>query len=268
MDTQITIKEKSINSVKHHLHIYLSALLLLFSVSGFAFSAQDSLLKAQEKYEQEAYNEAIQTYESLIKEGYVSEDLYYNIANAFFKNNQLAQAILYYERCLKQNPNHEDALFNLNIANLQQADKLTVIPDFFIYTWINNLISFFTSDSWAYLSIAFIILVFVGLYFYLFSTSIKIKKTAFVLGIVFFIFFAATAMFSYQLKTIQTSKNTAIIFRPSLVVKSTPKDNGTDLFVIHEGLKVKIEDEYTLWVKIILSNGNEGWVKKTDIAII
>jgi SH3-like domain-containing protein len=52
------------------------------------------------------------------------------------------------------------------------------------------------------------------------------------------------------------------------VVKSTPDDSGTDLFVIHQGLKVKVIDKVRDWVRVELEDGNDGWIKSENLQII
>jgi SH3-like domain-containing protein len=48
-------------------------------------------------------------------------------------------------------------------------------------------------------------------------------------------------------------------------VKSTPAEKGSDLFVIHSGLKVSITDHLNEWVEIRLPNGEKGWVLLSQI---
>lgn len=240
----------------------------IFSFQSYGISVQDSVSKAEQAYQDESYGEVITIYENILAEGFSSPELHYNLGNAYFKYNDFSKAVLHYEKCLKADPNHDDAKFNLNIAKLQQSDKIKEIPDFFMLIWYNDFISILTSNAWAYISIGLFLIVLILMYFYFFTSSRKTKKFSFIGITVFLIFFLSTATFSYSLMKLQTSTNNAIIMTPSLTVKSTPGENGKNLFVIHEGLKVKIEDDFNDWVKIKISNGNEGWVRKSDLAVI
>jgi SH3-like domain-containing protein len=60
----------------------------------------------------------------------------------------------------------------------------------------------------------------------------------------------------------------AIIFTSQISVKSSPDNSGTDLFVIHEGTKVSVEDEVGEWLEIKLSDGNKGWIPANSLEII
>ena len=54
---------------------------------------------------------------------------------------------------------------------------------------------------------------------------------------------------------------TGIIVEQVVTVKSSPEPNSTDAFVIHEGLKVNLEDKLDTWVKIRLADGKVGWIE-------
>ena len=61
----------------------------------------------------------------------------------------------------------------------------------------------------------------------------------------------------------------AIIMTPSITVKSTPDESGTDLFILHEGHKVIIKDNTMKeWKEILLEDGNAGWVPTSAIEVI
>ena len=51
-------------------------------------------------------------------------------------------------------------------------------------------------------------------------------------------------------------------------VKSAPNEAGTDVFTLHEGVKVRIDDQSLEWVKIRLADGKVGWLKSTHIVKI
>ena len=64
------------------------------------------------------------------------------------------------------------------------------------------------------------------------------------------------------------SDNFGITVESTINVKSEPKEESTDLFVIHEGLKVQILESTQSWYKIKLVNGSIGWLSETAVEII
>ncbi|MDA3880249.1 MAG: tetratricopeptide repeat protein [Prolixibacteraceae bacterium] len=226
-----------------------------------AASPADSLQAANEKYAANEFEKAVAMYENLLESGYESAELYFNLGNAYFKTNNLPKAILNYERANIRNPNNDDFQFNLELANQFVIDKIEPLPRPFLVKWGENLVNMFTSNQWAFVSISTFILMLALTLVYMLSRRIGFRKLAFGLSVVFLLISIVSFVFSYQQKTKITQYNHAIIFNPTITVKASPDEGGTDLFVIHEGLKVKIEQELNNWVEIKLEDGNSGWVR-------
>lgn len=245
---------------------------LIFSISTVLYTnAQevDSLLvKANDYYTKAQYQDAINTYNNILELGYESPEIYYNIANAYYKENVIALAILNYEKAIQLAPNDEDIKYNLELTNRFVIDKIEVLPVFFITGWIRNLKSMFTSDLWAIISLICFILTLVFISIFLYSRRVGLKKIS--VSFAFFILIMSTIsfVFSYQQKQAILNGNTAIVTSLSVTVKSSPDISGTDLFVVHEGTKVWIKDKISDWNKIKLSDGSIGWLKADDIEVI
>ena len=57
----------------------------------------------------------------------------------------------------------------------------------------------------------------------------------------------------------------AIVMSPTVTIKSSPQETGTDLFILHEGTKVYIVGKLDNWFEIRLSDGKQGWLQKPSI---
>jgi SH3-like domain-containing protein len=75
----------------------------------------------------------------------------------------------------------------------------------------------------------------------------------------------STFIFSYNQKKLVYDNTYAIIISPSVTIKSSPDDSGTELFQLHEGTKVEIIDQLGEWKEIKLSDGNVGWLRMSDL---
>ena len=230
---------------------------------------KDSLiLFANNLYAEGDYEAAISAYEEVVNSGYEAGDLYYNLANAYYKSHKITRAILNYERALLLSPNDEDIIYNLNMAKNYVVDKIDVIPNFFLTDWINNLIKKLPTNYWAVISIISFILFLILFSVYLYINKILLKKVSFWLGLIFLFLSLSSFVFSSKQRKMLAVHNSAIIMSPSVTVKSSPDDSGTGLFVIHEGTKVQVEDSVGRWREIKLSDGSKGWLKEEDIVII
>jgi len=243
--------------------------ILLFALA-FTAKAQpiDSLKKANDYYAANEMQKAINLYEKIYAEGYESAVLYFNMGNAYFKNNDLINALLYFERAKLLDPNDEDIQFNIDMVNQFVVDKIEPLPRPFFVKWINSLIRSLPADSWAIWSVVSFVLMLIFALGYLFLQAVSLKKMAFALGIILLIFSGITYIFSSKQHENINNRNHAIIYSPSVTVKGEPNTGSIDLFVIHEGLKVEIVKILNNWFEIKLEDGNRGWVQKETLKVI
>lgn len=211
---------------------------------------------------------AIQIYESLLRKGEAA-DVYYNLGNSYYKVNEIAKAILNYERALLLQPGNGDIRANLEIARSKTVDKVETVPEVFFVTWTKALINSMSVDAWAVCGVVSFLLLIVSLYFFIFSKQVVLKKVGFITGIVFLIVVVMTNVFAFKQKKELLNRDSAIIMNPSVTVRSTPSENGTSLFILHEGHKVDIKDSSMKdWKEIRLEDGKVGWVPVSSIEII
>lgn len=243
---------------------------LLFTILtifvGLNIYAQgDLLVEANELYTNEKFSEAIDTYNKILMTGMESPEVYYNLGNAYYKTNQFTLAILNYERAKLLSPNDEDIIFNIQVANQKVVDSIQELPGFFLTRWWESLINSKSNDSWAYFSIASFILFLTLAGFYVFTRSGEIKRITFWSAKTLLILTISFWSFAANQKSKQVNHSYAIIMQPTVTVKSSPSEKGTNLFVIHEGLKVKVIDKIGDWLEIRLSDGNKGWLPAETI---
>ena len=245
---------------------FLLAILLVQPV--FAIGPDSLFYKANEEYNKEMYSDAVNDYLKIIDAGHESATLYYNLGNSYFKLDDIPSAILYFEKAKKLNPDDEDLDFNLNVAKTQVLDKIEPLPELFFKTWWRNMVNMFTSDTWTKTSLAFFIMFFVLLSFYLLSGFTPIRKLSFYTGLIVFVLSVFTFILASQKFTMEKNLKEAIVFAPTITVKSSPNQNSVDLFVIHEGSKVRVIDKVGEWYKIRIANGSIGWLPLETVKAI
>lgn len=214
------------------------------------------------------YASAIQIYETLLKQGEAAE-LYYNLGNSYYKADDIAKAILNYERALLMQPGNADIRANLEIARAKTIDKVIPVPEIFFVSWTKSLINSLDIDAWARVGVVCFLLLLVSLYLFFFSKQIARKKIGFITGIIFLVAVALANVFAFQQKDELLNRNNAIVLTPSVTVRSTPSESGTSLFILHEGRKVEVKDSSMReWREIRLEDGKVGWVPVSSIEVI
>lgn len=222
-------------------------------------------LKGNEYYQQGDYQAAIGEYKKIIDADYESWQVYYNLGNAYFKQREIAQAILNFERAKKLDPENEDINYNLEIANLATIDRIERLPKFFLMDWISKISQVVSANALAWITLSFYLALIVLMILRMFLKSSQAKKVNFGIILATAILFAFFAgIFSYRIYENETIK-AAVVLVDKVDVKSAPDEAGTDVFTLHEGVKVQIEDRSLSWIKIKLADGKVGWLQENAI---
>jgi tetratricopeptide (TPR) repeat protein len=240
---------------------------LLFPLLLQADHAKD-LATARSQYDKGNYTGAVQSYERIVQGGHESADLYYNLGNAHYKSGNIPAAILHYERALMLRPSDEDAAFNLKLSNLKVVDKIEAMPPSMIDSVVAAMTGLMGLQGWAVMAVVANVLAFVMLGLFVTATSSGMKKAFFFAGVGGIMVAASGWLSASSLYSERTETPSAIVFAPSAYIKSSPDEKGTDLFILHEGTKVKVLDGLADWKKIRIANGNVGWIREKDVVVM
>ena len=215
-------------------------------------------------YRKGQYDLAIQEFESILSNNWDSPELYYNLGNAFYRVGNTAGAVWAFESCLKLSPTHEDAKYNLRLANLKVIDRMD-LPEPPIYLkWYLSIKEQFTSSTWINISF-FILLIFSIIMTASQMTSLLILQN--IRGSIIVVFFMSLFLTIHSIWT-DNSLNLGVIYTTKVEARSEPNLFSTRLFEVHEGLRVSINQIADEWVKIELLDGKVGWIEKVQIRMI
>jgi tetratricopeptide (TPR) repeat protein len=255
------------NLFRKNIILILTAV-LLSGISVSSASEETTFQKGNEYYQQKQYDKAIETYEKLVKSDYEGASLYYNLGNAYYRTGKVGYAILYYEKALKLSPSDDDIVHNLDLANLKIIDKVESFPEFFLFQWWEGLLSFLSSSGWTITAyIFYLVLIFsIGCYFFVMNPLRQ--KIILITGVVaLFLFLVTAVLLTVKMNRELNAKN-GIIVENTVNVKISPDSGSNDAFIVHEGLKVALEDKVDNWIKVRLQDGKIGWIPDQDVKII
>lgn len=219
-------------------------------------------------YERSEFERAAELWENVAASGYESGELYFNLGNSYYKMDQIGKAILNYERALKFMPNDEDVQFNLQLANQHTSDKIETVPDLFLDQWWQTVLTMHSEARWSAYAILCFFLAFASLLLFLFSSASINRLIGFWSAVVLFLLTALTFFIARSAGHSLETKDRAVIMATSAEIRNAPADNGTKLFLLHEGTVVSTPDSSGGWVKIELTPEKVGWIKKESIAFI
>lgn len=257
-------------SVKRHAVVLMLLMLMPAAVSAQNDSYVDSLWNAANAaYAEGRWADAVRNYEMISGMGLESASLYCNTGDAFFKDGNVPKAILYYERALKLDPSYADARFNLELVNSAIQDRIDPVPEFILKVWARDICYIMDSNAWAVCFIVFLALTLAMVLLFILAPSAGGRRAGFFVGILMLVCAIFSISFSVWQKKDYMNADDAVVMRPVASVKSSPSaESSTDLFILHEGTKVRILDQVGRWNNIELADGRQGWLPSEDIEVI
>lgn len=223
-----------------------------------------TLDSAKTAYDNGDYTKSIKFYEGILSTAVTSSALHHNLGNAYYKTGDIGNAILNYEKALLLNPNNEDALFNLKLAEKQKVDQFDIIPK---VTWKSLLIKLNLLVPYSYLTVISLILVFLGavLFYYSKKQQLQNRKN------LSFLIIGVALLFSFisiqQQQAVTSSKN-GIITNDEANLFNEPNENGTLLFSLHAGTKLEVLKHDQNWINVRTPSNEKGWILKKNLSLI
>lgn len=236
---------------------------VLFSCMGSSYAVTKD--DADSLYLAKKYKDAIAAYEDVLKTE-KSAALLYNLGNAYYRTGNNTKAIISYERAKLYSPWDEDIKHNLKIANGKTTDKIVARPKVFFVEWIDALLDITDMDGWARASLWCLALVIIMAAIYFFVRNVGLRKMGFAGVCVFLVCFIIATLFAWRQNTRQTEGHEAIITAPYVLIKKSPSNGSSDLFMLHEGTKIEILDGDLMdWKEIRVPDGRKGWIETAKI---
>lgn len=250
-------------------------ILTLLAAAALRCSAITIGEQADSAYNKENYREAIELYNRSIAEEGKSATAYYNLGNAYFRNDNPGKAVLSYERALKLDPTDADARQNLDFVRSRIQDKPEDDTAFFSRMH-RSVVSAFTPNTWAWVAFGIFVLLMGAVALYIFSRNIPARKAGFFGGIVLVFVFAYVLFVACDSVTTASSHESAVVTAPSTQLSSTPRASRTasdKVVTIHEGTKVEIVDSVATpddpvspkWYNVKINNGTKAWLRASDV---
>lgn len=232
----------------------------LFSVLLCSAQNEEFFDQATTAYNAGEYQKAIDLYKDILKNGSHSASVYFNLGNSYYKLNEIAESIYYYEKALLLSPNDDEIKTNLSYAQNMTLDAIDTVPETGISKLYKNVTGKLTFDQWSYLAItAMFIFVLLYIAFYNFNYSAR-KRWAFIGSLIALFVCVIAVLFAYIQQRDYNAKRPAIIFAEESIIKAEPNDTSAQVFLLHAGTKVNIVEKLNDWNKIELADGKTGWI--------
>lgn len=255
-------------------HLYKIFILLCFAcMPSMAMDmSKDSVdllkMQADSAYANEDFENAERIYLQLAEQG-ESAVICYNLGCTYYRQDNIAKAVLWFERAAQLDPSDDDIRFNLAMARGKTIDR--IIPRhemFFVSAW-KTLMHSQSVTEWAYWAIGAFVMFLLLVALYIYCSAVYLRKVGFFGAIITVLMCVLFNILASSLRNYNNTHTAGIIMEPAVTVRSTPTKSGTDLFVVHEGTRVEIKDNSMRdWAEIQIADGKVGWIEKSTYEAI
>jgi tetratricopeptide (TPR) repeat protein len=230
--------------------------------------AESLFQQGNEAYSKGDFAAAQKAYNGIVDLGIRNWRVYYNLGNACFRNNDIGNAILYYEKALRLEPGDVDARENLRFASLRIRDRIPPDSTPFLFALLSRAMNL--------LSLERVIQLFVLLYLLAmtaFGGWIALRRTrwsvpAASLSAVLLLSALTAGGWMVLQAQARNATDEAIVLSEKLEVYSGPGSENTLLASVHEGTKVRIHARRDEWAQVTLPDGRSGWLRGEALGVI
>ncbi len=246
--------------------VVAAVVLVVVAIGGPSHAAD--LGPGNDAYQSGDYEGAITHYESLIENGLVHEDLFYNLANANYRAGKYGHAIFNYERALRVAPEQADTLYNLAVVHeavaadgqnrLEGAEKET--------WWVRIALDFSISATTLTLLLCNLFF-FVGMVMLRFLVPGLLRTAVVVLAVFLGAAGGASGLLLFGHSYANEKIHNGVVTADLTIMREGPDATLEERGQLHPGLRVQVLGRDPEWLLIRLANGVEGWVPRASIGL-
>ena len=239
---------------------------LLLSVSVFAQADKpiDLLNEAERMLKEQNSKDAISLYEEFLEQGYINQQVYYNLGTAYTSESKPAKAILNLRKALKISPSDAKAKANLALARGTVESQVIAIPEFFLLRYWKAVSNTLSSGGWAFLGLLLLGLSVFFFYQWLFGKEVSKKKKAFYGLLACLLFFCLSIAAGWSKHRVETSNNHLVVME-TIPMFEGPDDRSVEVQSLSPGIECVVIDQISDYLKVKLRDQEIGWIANEKV---
>ncbi len=215
------------------------------------------------------YSGAVEAYRKVLEGGVQHPDLYFNLANAYYRSGHRGLAVLFYEKALAMNPSDDGAASNLEIVEKELIDRVVMpegsaVGEPLWHEFIRSLkLGWLTWAFLGFYSLAFVILIGRRL-----ARADALRRLLFWLNVPVITLALIFGLLLSSRIYIQEKVHHGVVISSTASLREGPERTAKELMQVHEGLKIRLLNEVGDYLRVRLANGVEGFVKTGQVGRI
>lgn len=224
--------------------------------------------QGNDAYAKGDFETAQKAYEEILRLGVRDSRVFYNLANACFRRNEIGKAILFYEKTLKLEPSDVDARENLRFVRLRVRDRTPPDSAPFLLAQLERGKNLMSLEQ---VTRVFLVTYLAAMAIAALWILGRPRRWATVAGalagavLLLALFFGGWTAWQAQERAAQDD---AVVLSEKLEVYSGPGRENTLLASVHEGAMVRIHARRGEWTQVTLPDGRAGWLQGEGLGVI
>lgn len=249
---------------------YLIRILLLFVTITFtnvvmaqkAYKAIEQ--KAMHDYQTKQYDNALSSYQSLLKENPENALLYYNIANVYYRKNAIPEAILAYKNALFFNPDLKEASTNLKLAQSRITKSIKKHDAIFFVLWWQRVSHFTMSNTWAIIAVLCFLIWMIQQYL----VRIKRKHIPIQVAVLTICICLCSVLLSFYAAAQKNNSTEVIVLKDDVSLYVAPNASSKKITTLIAGQELEIIKKDKNWIKVKADQQSAAWVFADQVALV
>jgi len=216
---------------------------------------------ANTSYRTGDYKKAAELYESLIDQDPKTAVFYYDLGNTYVRLEKFSRAILNYEKALRLDPRNADVRANLRYTRGLLEYRVEDSRNWYLKA-MENVLKYATEREIYIVVLAILFVFLVGgiLYFFRGHGAFWNPWQRFVFALLL-----ASVLVAFGKQVQSNMIRDAIVMQKECEARYGPSEHDQVAFKMGEGIKVFVMDRREDWSRVLLTNGEGGWVRDSDI---
>ena len=238
---------------------FIAFFLAAYTVCGPALAAlvavEERFAEAARVYDEGAYSEAVEIYEQLVRDGFRSAALFYNLGNAYYRQGAIGPAVLHLRQASYLSPRDRDIRHNLAFAIDEAHAVMNPLP------FPIRSLRLLSLSEWIWVAVA-------AWWLTAFYTALALwpgqrrgwGATATVLVIVL----AISLVGVFQWWHLRVKPEVVVMKGGQEALFAPLEDRSTAHFALPEGSVVRVAAESDGWYRVRVGD-KSGWIRQTAV---
>ena len=244
-----------------------AAILLLGPLTGVraADTGENNFVWGNRLYAEGRFAESVKVYEDAVRAGDYRANLFYNLANAYYRLGDRGRAILNYQRALLLEPGHAEAAANLAFVRGRALPEGGSRPPGTVAT-VREALAGPGVDAYGWLAAGAAWLGLLGLGLAIFRRRTRAQGV--ILAVAGAVGCASLVGVIYWLDGGLKSSQRAVVLAEDAPALYAPADNAKTIVRLPVGGEVHILSEQGAWEYVRLGDGTRGWMASDKLGRI